>query len=279
MPPVRWKDSSRRRALAPTGRTALARLRRSRITGPAARTAGMPASAVSPSESSAGRAAWANGPSWSTSRLMSGATSPRSVSTGVISSLSAPSRTIVGRSSRRKVGSRSMSASRSPRRSAVASATSLMLVSAPLTCRRSRASGFMIVSESTARSASRSFCLARIFRTSSTSRSAGSARRMTSDRSSPRPATPMPRSERMIDSRSRTGCRMMLLTRSRSTALPLRSTGSRCCPSPGPSSISSSAGGGSVPAARVWVGEHSTKRSPISDCGRTRHSASSRKSW
>ena len=37
-------------------------------------------------------------------RLMSGATAPRSVSTGVISSLSAPSRTIVGRSSRRKRG-------------------------------------------------------------------------------------------------------------------------------------------------------------------------------
>ena len=47
------------------------------------------------------------------------------------------------------------------------------------------------------------FWSARIFRTASTSFSAGSARRMTSERSSPRPATPMPRSDRMIESRSR----------------------------------------------------------------------------
>ena len=104
MPSVRWKDSSRRRALAPTGFTAAASRRVSRATGRAARTAGVPVSVISPSDSKAGMAAFENGPSWMTMRLMSGATAPRSVSTGVISLLSAPSRTIVGRSSRRKRG-------------------------------------------------------------------------------------------------------------------------------------------------------------------------------
>ena len=69
----------------------------------------------------------------------------------------------------------------------------------------------------------------------------------------------------MIDSRSRTGSRMMLLIRSRSTALrgaarPAAGTG----PCPGPSSICVELGGGSSPAARACVGSHSTNRSPIS---------------
>ena len=34
-----------------------------------------------------------------------------------------------------------------------------------------------------------------------------------------------------------------------------------------------------VPGARGWVGSHSTNFSPISDCGRIRQEASSRKSW
>ena len=280
MPSVRWKDSSRRRALAPTGFTAAASRRVSRATGRAARIAGVPVSVISPSDSKAGMAAFENGPSWMTIRLMSGATAPRSVSTGVISSLSAPSRTMVGRSSRRKRGSRSMFACSASPRSAVAWATSPAFSIAPPTCSRSRASGSRIASESRARSAITSFCSARTFSTSPISFSAGSARRMTTPRSSPRPATPMPRSERMIDRRSRTGWRMMLLSRSMSTALPLFSTGSRYSPSPSsPSSICSSSGGASSPGERASVRVHSTKRSPISDCGRTMQLASSRKSW
>ncbi len=57
------------------------------------------------------------------------------------------------------------------------------------------------------------------------------------------------------------------------------STGSRYWPSPGPSSIFSSFGSCGAVACLAWVGSHSTKRSPISDCGRTVHSASRRKSW
>ncbi len=72
----------------------------------------------------------------------------------------------------------------------------------------------------------------------------------------------------------------MLLTRSRSTALPFDSSGSRCWPAPGsPSSIVGSGGGGSEPGARGWVAWQSTKRSPSSDCGRMMQEASSRKSW
>ena len=239
----------------------------------------MPVSVISPSDSKDVVAARENGPSSTIMRLMSGATAPRSVSTGVISSLSAPSCTIVGRSSRRNGGSSSRSASRSALRSAVACATAPAFSIAPLTWARSRASGASTASESAARSARTSFWSARIFRTSVISLSAGSARRMTAERSLPRPATPIPRSERMIDRRSRSGSRMMLPIRSRSTALPLFSTGSRYWPSPSPSSICSSFGASSAPAARTWVGSHSTNRSPISDCGRTMQLASLRKSW
>ena len=172
-----------------------------------------------------------------------------------------------------------MSSSSAPRRSAVASATALMFSIEEATCARSRASGAMIVSESTASCSSWSFWRARILRTSSTSLSAGFARRITALRSSPRPARPTPSSLRMIEKRSRYGSRMMLLIRSRSTARLVFCTGSRRSPCPGPSSISSSSGGSSSPVPSVRVGVHSTKRSPISDCGRTSHSASRRKSW
>ena len=101
------------------------------------------------------------------------------------------------------------------------------------TCARSRASGAMIVSESTASCSSWSFWRASSRSTSSTSRSAGLARRITSLRSSPRPARPTPSSLRMIDRRSRSGSRMMLLSRSRSTDFSVFSTGSRHWPSPG----------------------------------------------
>ena len=53
---------------------------------------------------------------------------------------------------------------------------------------------------------------------------------------------------------------MMFLTRSRSTALPLFSSGSRCCPAPGsPSGITSSAGGG-LRARRPAAGSACTRR-------------------
>ena len=220
-----------------------------------------------------------NGPSSSRKRLMSGATSPRSDSTGVISSDSAPSRVIVGRSSRRNVGSRSKFASRSARRSAVASATALMFSIDEETRSRSRASGAMIVSPSTARLSRSSFCFASIRSSSPTSLSAGLARRITSLRSSPRPARPMPSSLTMIERRWRYGSCSVLLSRSRSTERSVFSTGSSRWPSPGPSSITRSSPGASSPTARCCVGSHSTNFSPISDCGRTMHFASARKSW
>ena len=76
-------------------------------------------------------------------------------------------------------------------------------VIADATCRRSRASGCMIVSPSTASCSSSSFCFASRRSTSSTDWSAGSARRITSLRSAPRPASPTPSSLRMIDRRAR----------------------------------------------------------------------------
>jgi hypothetical protein len=56
-------------------------------------------------------------------------------------------------------------------------------------------------------------------------------------------------------------------------------TGSRCWPAPGwPFGTVRRGGGAGVPAARGWVGVHSTNFSPISDCGRMRQLASRRKS-
>ena len=210
---------------------------------------------------------------------MASALAPRSRSSGVVSSASEPSRTIVGSSSSRNSGSVWMSAARSPRRSAVAWATSLELRTAPATRARSRASGASTVSELTASCSSTVFWLARISSTLSVSRSAGFARRMTSLRSRPRPATAVPNSFRISDSRSRSGARIVLPIRSMSTVWDVFSTGSRYSPSPGPSSITSSSGGGSELAERTWVGLHSTKRSPIRFCGRTMQLASRRKSW
>ena len=109
----------------------------------------------------------------------------------------------------------------------------------------------MIVSESTASCSSWSFWRASSRSTSSTSLSAGLARRMTSLRSSPRPARPTPSSLRMIERRARSGSRMMLLSRSRSTDCSVFSTGSRYWPSPGPSSIRRSGPGASASTARL----------------------------
>ena len=72
---------------------------------------------------------------------------------------------------------------------------------------------------------------------------------------------------------------MTLLIRSRSTERSVFSTGSSRWPLPGPSLISRSSPGASVPTPRFCVGSHSTYFSPISDCGRTMHFASERKSW
>ena len=256
-----------------------ARPRRSAITGRASITAGVPVFDASPSESMAGIAASENGPSRRIRLLIAGACSPRSVSTGVDSSASAPRRTIVGSSSSRKRGSVSMSSASASRFSAVASATSLELRIELATRSRSRASGASTVSELTASCSSWSFWRARISSTLSVSCSAGLARRMTSLRSLPRPATPVPSSLRISDSRSRSGSRIVLPIRSMSTVCIVFSTGSRYWPSPGPSSISLSRGGGSLFAVRGCVGLHSTKRSPIRFCGRTMQLASRRKSW
>ncbi len=71
----------------------------------------MPVLDASPSESIAGIAAFENGPRRRTTLLMSPARACRSVSTGVVSSESDPSRSIVGLSSSRKRGSVWMSSS------------------------------------------------------------------------------------------------------------------------------------------------------------------------
>ena len=63
---------------------------------------------------------------------------------------------------------------------------------------------------------------------------------------------PAPSSLRISRKRSGYGSRMMLLTRSRSTALPLRSSGSRYWPAPGsPSGICSNSAGAGVLGARA----------------------------
>ncbi len=167
-----------------------------------------------------------------------------------------------------------MSSASASRRSAVAFATSLELRIALDTRARSRASGARIVSEFTANCSSTVFWRARISSTLSVSRSAGFARRMTSLRSRPRPATPVPSSLRISEKRSRSGSRIVLPIRSMSTDCVVFSTGSSRWPSPSPSSISFSSGGGSAFADRTCVGLHSTKRSPIRFCGRTMQLAS-----
>ena len=86
-------------------------------------------------------------------------------------------------------------------------------------CSRTRANGASARSESTASFASTLFSLARIASTLSNSRSAGLARRITSCRSLPRPASPAPSSLRMIVRRWRSGSRLMSPSRSTSTGL------------------------------------------------------------
>src|SRR5947209_4367744 len=69
--------------------------------------------------------------------------------------------------------------------------------------------------------------------TRSVSRSAGLALRIAWLRAAPLPASPVPNSLSRTERRSRYGSRMMLLTRSRSTCLPVCETGRGCCPAPG----------------------------------------------
>ena len=57
----------------------------------------------------------------------------------------------------------------------------------------------------------------------------------------------------------------MSLMRSTATGVVLLSTGRRCCPSPGPDSISGSGFASGVPLLCGRVGSHSTYCSPISD--------------
>ena len=79
--------------------------------------------------------------------------------------------------------------------------------------------------------------------------------------------------------RWRKGSRMMFWIRSRSTERAVFVAGSRYCPEPGPDWTLRSSGGCGAPASLGCVGSHSTKRSPISDCGRIVQKASLRKSW
>ena len=249
-------------------------------TGSAATRSGPLDSAASPRSINEVVAAPENGISAFDARVSDGAAVRRSASTGVAAPENERSSTIVERSSVRKRGSFCSPASRSAPRSAVASPAIVAWLMKSATLSRFAARALRIVSESSARRSSSADCLARIASTSLVSRSAGLPRSMISPSSSPRAARPAPRSLRISRKRSAAGSREMLLTRSRSIALPLFSSGSSRWPSPGsPSGITASSGGGSEPGARSCVGSHSTNFSPSSDCGRTRHDASSRKSW
>ena len=166
-------------------------------------SAGPPTLTASPRLSSDGTDWRENGPSARMKRFRSGAASPRSLITGVISSDRAPRSSIVGFSSERKRGSFSKVCDSSPRRSADACAVSFALTMKFPTCARSRASGPSAWSPSVASRASVRFWEARIFSTSSVSRSAGFARWITSFSSAPRPASAVPNSLIRIASRSR----------------------------------------------------------------------------
>ena len=150
----------------------------------------------------AGIPALEKGPSVWTNRLMLGAWAPRSANTGVAWSAKLPSFRLVVCSSRRKGGNSWKLRSNASPCEAVASATVLTCVNWSATCWREAASGASEVSESRARSASALFCCAMMLSTLSVCCSAGSARRMTAFRSPPRPATAVPSSPMINDSRS-----------------------------------------------------------------------------
>ena len=269
-PPVLSSEVVRLFRSVASGRVLAAKECRSLTSGSVRTSAGRPVTVALPRLLIAGRAACENGPSWRISRLISGAAVLRSRATGAASPANPPRSFIAGRSCSRNPGRSRIDRSMSARRAAVASAVRLAETTKPDTLRLSRASGASTWSESPASFASTWFWRARTASTLSVSRNAGLARWMTSLRSLPRPATPVPNSPSRMASRSRYGRRRMSLTRSRSTGELVFFTPSRYWPSPGPSSMRSSGGDFDVP------GLHSTNFSPISDCGRTVQLASLR---
>ncbi len=147
---------------------------------------------VSPSESTAGRDASANGPRRVKNSSRCGAARCMSASSGVCSSASSPSRAMVGLSSSRKVGSFWKVRSSSARRVAVISAVSPASSTQRTTSRLFCSSSSITVSESAMKSLMTWFWPPRISSTREVSRRPGWARRSASERSSGRPARPVP---------------------------------------------------------------------------------------
>ena len=226
-PPVSRRLRSSLARFFVAGTPSLASLRTCRITGSEATSAGPERSAELPREVIAPMPALENGIDARFRRVSDGAASPSRLNTGVAASEKRDSSIIVERSSRRNPGSLAKPASRSARREAVAAPTTSEELMKPATLSRSRARAVITCSPSVARSARLRFWSRRIASTRLVSRRAGLARSTISASSSPRAANPAPRSLRMSRKRSGYGSSMMLLTRSRSIALPLRSSGSR----------------------------------------------------
>ena len=211
--------------------------------------------------------------------MRSGATAPRSLSTGVIWSDSDPSRTIVGRSSRRKPGSFWMFCASAVSSDAAAVATVLAFCDEVRGARPvARERGHDLVR--VAREVLEHAVLVAEDREDLVGllqRRVGVADRL----AQLRPAARDGGAELVEDDRQplllgqphdvRDQVEVDRLARS-------ASTGSRYWPSPSPRGMRGSGGGAGVPSGRGWVGVHSTNFSPISDCGRIVHSASRRKS-
>ncbi len=196
----RLEELAQRRA---KGRALLESSRSSAISWRPSVKARVPTAAASPSVSMAGRLASANGPTRVRKESRSGAARRRSVSSGVCSSARSPRRSIVGRSSSRKVGSRRRPARSSSRLPAVISAASPASSTQRTTSRLLRSSSVITVSESAMKSLITAFWSPRIRSVREVSRRPGCARRSTSWRSSGRPASPVPSSARISRRRSR----------------------------------------------------------------------------
>ena len=228
-----------RSGLASSGASADS-LRSSSISSCDSSSACRPTFAALPSDLNEGREASANGPSSVNVSSRWGAAFRRSPRSGVCSSVSLPSSTIVGLSSSRKVGKSSNCLASSARRVALISAVS------PASTTQRATSCFFCSSSATTRSESVMkswmilFCSPRISSTSLVSRRPGWARLRTSWMSSGRPARPVPSSARISRRRSRYGRRMTLRSRSSGTTDEVCSIGSRL-----PSGSSSGADPGS----------------------------------
>ena len=206
MPPVSRKDSRTARSVTPTGRTAVARPRTSATTGRASITACVPVLDASPSESTAGIAACENGPRRRTRLLIAGAL-----------------RAEVGEDRRRLVGERAEPDHRrlelveEPRQRLDVVLERVALLGRrlghlagvadrardPLAIARQRRQDRVGVD--------RELGELRVLLGQDREHLVGLlqrriARRMTSLRSLPRPARPVPSSLRISDSRSRSGC-------------------------------------------------------------------------